>query len=125
MKSYYCQALYLTMNLINPDFPEDVKKEIHNALKVPVDSNTIAELENIGSLGVISKNKMIVHPEVTEDEEKQLKKIFKVEITKATVNFGSPYVRSGCAANDHGFVIGKNSTGVEIGTIDEGLGFLD
>ena len=113
------KALYL-----NPEFPEKDQKEIHKILGLTVHQGTIAELENVGSLGVISNDKMVVHPDITEDEQKKLEKLFSVECTKATVNFGSPYLRSGCVANKHGFVIGKLSTGVEIGTIDEGLGFL-
>jgi translation initiation factor 6 (eIF-6) len=67
---------------------------------------------------------MAVHCDANEAEIKSLEKLFAVEITKASVNFGSPYIRSGCAANKHGFAIGKLSTGVEIATMDEGLGFL-
>ncbi|MBI5393437.1 translation initiation factor IF-6 [Candidatus Woesearchaeota archaeon] len=113
-----------TVAYVNPEFSDEARKTIKKALHVELKEGTIAELENVGSLAVISKNKMVVHSDATDEEIELLGKIFSAEITKGSVNFGSPYIRSGSVANKHGFAIGKLSTGIEIATMDEGLGFL-
>lgn len=41
-----------------------------------------------------------------------------------TVNHGFPMIGSGLVANDHGALIGRLTTGIEMGRIDEALGFL-
>jgi len=41
-----------------------------------------------------------------------------------TVNFGSPLVGSGILANSRGYVAGDETTGPELGRIEDALGFM-
>ena len=41
-----------------------------------------------------------------------------------TVNHGSPVIGSGLIANSKGAIIGNQTTGIEMGRIEEALGFL-
>jgi translation initiation factor 6 len=41
-----------------------------------------------------------------------------------TVNHGDPMIGTGLVANSKGAIIGRNTTGIEMGRIEEALGFL-
>src|SRR3989338_10332990 len=92
--------------LVNPDFSADTKKIIRTALDVPLHPGTIADVEVVGSCAVITKKGSIVHPYVSKETLTELKQLLKIKPVQATVNFGSPYLRSGIIANSKGFVMG-------------------
>jgi translation initiation factor 6 len=58
------------------------------------------------------------------DELKQIEKILKVEGDIGTANFGSPFVGAFILANSHGYLVSEQTTGPELGRIDETLGFI-
>jgi len=62
---------------VNPEFSDETKKKIKKALKVELKEGMIAELENVGSLAVISKNKIVVHSDAADEEIQLLEKLFK------------------------------------------------
>ena len=47
-----------------------------------------------------------------------------LEVGIGTVSTGSSIVSSGVIANSNGFLVSSNSSGFEIGRIDESLGFI-
>ena len=53
-----------------------------------------------------------------------LMSIFDVNVMIGTVNHGSPVIGSGLVANTKGAIIGNLTTGIEMGRIEEALGFL-
>jgi translation initiation factor 6 len=113
-----------TASCINPDFTEKERKQIEDALKVNTEKATIADLNTVGSLAALNSNSMVAHPDILKKEKDRLKKLFNLDIKDATINMGNPYIRSGLVCNDHGFMIGSSSSGVEITNIDEYLGFI-
>jgi len=42
-----------------------------------------------------------------------------------TINYGGPLVGSGLVANENGYVVGNDTTGPELGRIDDALGYID
>ena len=48
-----------------------------------------------------------------------------INIYRFRTNFGFPFVKSGLIANSNGYLAGSRTTGIELGRIDEALGFLD
>jgi translation initiation factor 6 len=42
-----------------------------------------------------------------------------------TINHGSPVIGSGLSVNNKGAIVGNLTTGIEMGRIEEALGFLD
>lgn len=111
--------------LVNPEFSARVKKEIRQGLGVRLNPGTIALHEITGSLCVIRKDKALVCSRILDTEEAKLKELLGVECTHATLNFGSQNLRSAIILNNNGFIVGDMSTGVEITTADEVLGFLN
>ena len=74
---------------------------------------------------IVTNKGCLCHPKITSDEKRALESIFKVEAMIGTVNHGVPLIGSGIIANTKGAVIGNLTTGIEMGRIEEALGFLE
>lgn len=111
--------------LIHPDIKDYSMKKIGETLGVPVKKGTIASIKTIGMAAVVTNKGCLCHPKVTDEEKKQLEKLFDVNVMIGTVNHGVPMIGSGLVANTKGAIIGKFTTGIEMGRIEEALGFLD
>jgi len=83
----------------------------------------VADTDVIGSALIITKKGGLIHPDVSNETIEELEKLLKVRLTLGTVNWGSPFVKSGILANSHGFIIGHMSSGPEVANTDEALGF--
>jgi len=110
--------------LVHPDLKDGSLKNIEKALKVPVYRGTIASLKTVGMAAVVTNKGLLCHPKITEEEKKILEKVFCVNVMIGTVNHGSPVIGSGLVANTKGAIIGNLTTGIEMGRIEEALGFL-
>lgn len=111
--------------IANPEYSNDVLKDIETALKIKVKHGKISDLNIIGSLTEVNKKGCLTCPDIKNFEKKFLEDNLKVKVTTGTVNFGSPYVSSGLICNSNGFVIGDMSGGPEIQNADIALGFLE
>lgn len=111
--------------LIHPDIKERSMKKIGKTLGVPVLKGTIANLKTVGMAAVVTNKGCLCHPKINEDEKKQLEELFIVEAMIGTVNHGFPMIGSGLVANTKGAIIGNLTTGIEMGRIEEALGFLE
>ncbi|UCD14479.1 MAG: translation initiation factor IF-6 [Thermoplasmatales archaeon] len=111
--------------LIHPDMSIGSMKKIGDTLGVSVEKGTIATLKTIGMAAVVTNKGCLCHPKVTDKEKKQMEKLFDVNVMIGTVNHGVPMVGSGLVANTKGAIIGNLTTGIEMGRIEEALGFLE
>jgi len=109
--------------LVNPDLTEKAVEVIARALGVEVYRGTIGGLKTVGMAGVATNKGLLVHPKVTATELARLEEIFNLPVDIGTVNFGSPLVGSGILANSRGYVAGKDTTGPELGRIEDALGY--
>jgi translation initiation factor 6 len=113
-----------TAALIHPNLIDRAERVIAETLNVDVRRGTIASLKTVGMAACATDRGILAHPKTTEGELSILEDAFGVPISIGTVNYGSPLVGSGLLANSKGYVIGQESTGIELGRIDESLGFL-
>ena len=74
---------------------------------------------------VVTNKGCLCHPKITEEEKQHLEDLFEVNVMIGTVNHGYPMIGSGLVANTKGAIIGNRTTGIEMGRIEEALGFLD
>ena len=111
--------------LVHPDMNDDMIQEMKDIMKVPLEKGTIAGLKTVGMAAVATNKGLICHPEVTDDEKQILTDLFQVPVMIGTINHGVPLIGSGLIANSHGFVVGTVTTGIEMGRIEEALGYLD
>ncbi len=110
--------------LVHPDIKEKTIKEIQKVLDVPVFRGTIGSLKTVGMAAVATNKGILCHPKTTPDEIRFLEKVFRVPAMIGTINHGSPVIGSGLVANTKGAIIGDLTTGIEMGRIEEALGFL-
>jgi translation initiation factor 6 len=111
--------------IISPKIEDINIKLVEDILDVEVFQGELAGYSEVGSCCVVTNKGFLVHPDVNENELKKLKEIFKVSGgATGTVNFGFPYPKAGLIANSHGYLAGKSTSGIELGRIDEALGFL-
>ena len=110
--------------LVHPELKATTIKQISKTLDVPVQKGTIASLGTVGMAAVVTNKGCLCHPKTTDEEKQQLKKVFDVEVMIGTVNHGFPMIGSGLVANTKGAIIGNMTTGIEMGRIEEALGFL-
>jgi translation initiation factor 6 len=111
--------------LVHPELKATTMKQISKTLNVPVSKGTIASLGTVGMAAVVTNKGCLCHPKTTDEEKQQLKKVFDVDVMIGTVNHGFPMIGSGLVANTKGAIIGNMTTGIEMGRIEEALGFLE
>jgi translation initiation factor 6 len=111
--------------LVHPNLKDDSLREIEKVFRVPVHRGTIASLKTVGMTAVVTNKGLLCHPKVTPEEKKMLEEIFDVGVMIGTVNHGVPLIGSGLVANSKGAVMGNLTTGIEMGRIEEALGFLE
>jgi len=111
--------------LVHPEMKNKSLKAIEKVFNAPVQRGTIGSLKTVGMAAVVTNKGCLCHPKVTPDEIKVLESVFDVEVMIGTVNHGVPLIGSGLVANSKGAIIGNLTTGIEMGRIEEALGFLD
>jgi len=111
--------------LVHPDMKDKSLKMMEKVFGVPVYRGTIGSLNTVGMAAVVTNKGLLCHPKVTEEEKRILEKVFDVNVMIGTINHGVPLIGSGLVANTKGAIIGNLTTGIEMGRIEEALGFLE
>ncbi|MGM0591784.1 MAG: translation initiation factor IF-6 [Halobacteriota archaeon] len=111
--------------LAHPDFDSDTIDAIRDALGVPVEQGDLADVRTVGTAAVANNRGVLCHPKSREPELEALEALLNVPADIGTINYGGPLVGSGVVANDTGYVVGEDTTGPELGRIEDALGFID
>ena len=110
--------------LVSPGLDAEARETVADALDVEVRAGTVGGVEVVGSAAVATNNGVLAHPRSSDDELDALDDLFGVNVDVGTVNYGTPLVGSGLLANTKGYVAGAETTGPELGRIEETLGFV-
>lgn len=110
--------------VISPEYNDTVVKQIETALKIKVHRKSLLGFKNPGSIVVINEYGGLVHPDISDAELKWLEEIFELKFVRATVNIGSPFIKSGLLTNKFGVLVGLQTKGIELSFIQEGLGVV-
>lgn len=110
--------------LVHPELSDRAIEVIAGTLKVDVYRGTIAGIKNVGMAGVVTNRGLLVHPKVTLSERETLERIFELPVNIGTTNFGTQMLGSGLLANSKSYLAGSETTGPELGRIEEALGFI-
>jgi translation initiation factor 6 len=110
--------------LVHPELSDRAIETIAGTLKVEVYRGTIAGIKNVGMAGVVTSRGLLVHPKVTLSERETLEEIFELPVNIGTTNFGTQMLGSGLLANSKSYLAGSETTGPELGRIEEALGFI-
>ena len=111
--------------IVHPELSDKAIETIARTLKVEVYRGTIAGIKNVGMAGVVTNKGLLVHPKVTSSEREMLEKIFELPVSIGTTNFGTQMLGSGLLANSKNYLAGSDTTGPELGRIEEALGFIE
>lgn len=111
--------------LIHPELHKKTEDSIKSFLDVPVKRGKIAGIEMVGSVAVATNKGILCHPHVNGDEKEKMEELFNVPVMKTTANHGSAWIGACLIGNTKGAVIGDRTTPIEMGRIEEGLGYLD
>jgi len=107
--------------IVHPFIKDETLKKIEEILDVRAKKSTIAGLNTVGMAGVATNKGVLCHPKIVDEEKKMIEEMLGVEVNIGTVNHGMPYVGAGMIANDYGAMASRNTTGIELGRIEEAL----
>ncbi len=110
---------------VHPDLSREAVQAVNNGLGVRVERGELAGLQTVGTAAVATDDGVLCHPKATDGELDFLEELFDVYADIGTINYGGPLVGSGLVANSHGYVAGRDTTGPELGRIEDALGYLD
>ena len=97
------------------------KDKAEDILKVKLTSQSINDMDTLGMIACITNKGGLYHPDVSSSEKEKMEEVFEIKLMEGTVNFGLPLVGAGIVANSNGAVCGRQSTGVELGRMEEAL----
>jgi translation initiation factor 6 len=110
---------------VHPDLSREAIQAIKEALDVPVERGDLADVRTVGTAAAANDRGVLCHPKAREPELEALEELLDVRADIGTVNYGGPLVGSGLVVNDTGYVAGEETTGPELGRIEDALGFID
>ncbi|MFB6102591.1 MAG: translation initiation factor IF-6 [Haloplanus sp.] len=110
---------------VHPDLDRDAVQTVRSALDVPVERGDLADVRTVGTAAVATNEGVLCHPKSREPELEALEDLLDVRADIGTINYGAPLVGSGLVANDAGYVVGTDTTGPELGRIEETLGYIE
>ncbi len=110
--------------LVNPDISKGEIKNMEDTLGVELVPRDLVGYKTVGSMCLVTEKGFVCHNDLEDYDLKELESIFKVEGLNVTVNLGVSYAGSGLVANINGYLIGSESTGVEIQRVEEALDLM-
>ena len=110
---------------VHSDLSNEAVQTVSDALDVPVERGVLAGVRTVGTAAVATNEGVLCHPKTTDSELDALEAVLDVPADIGTINYGAPLVGSGLIANAHGYVVGQDTTGPELGRIEDALGYID
>ncbi|ELY64048.1 translation initiation factor IF-6 [Natronococcus jeotgali] len=110
---------------VHPDLTREAIQVVEDTLEVPVERGDLAGVRTVGTAAVATNSGVLCHPKATDEELDVLEDALDVRADVGTVNYGAPLVGSGLLANEAGYVVGDETTGPELGRIEDALGYLE
>jgi translation initiation factor 6 len=110
---------------VHPDLSRKAVQAVQDTLDVPVERGDLAGVRTVGTAAVATNRGVLCHPKSTDEELDFLEDLLDVPADLGTINYGGPLVGSGLVANTNGFVVGEDTSGPELGRIENALGYID
>ncbi|WP_247730887.1 translation initiation factor IF-6 [Halovivax limisalsi] len=110
---------------VHPELSREAVQAVEDTLDVPVERGDLAGVRTVGTAAVATDEGVLCHPKSTDEELDLLEETLDVRADVGTINYGAPLVGSGLLANAAGYVVGEDTTGPELGRIEDALGYID
>ncbi len=105
----------------NERLGSNTRELAQEVLGVEITPKSLNQMDTLGMIGCSTNKGGLCHPDIVSQERKLMEEILGVSIMEGTVNFGMPLVGAGVVASSKGAVCSRQSTGVELGRIEEAL----
>ncbi|MFO7925895.1 MAG: translation initiation factor IF-6 [Halobacteriota archaeon] len=110
---------------VHPDLSREAMRTVRDTLDVPVERGMIADVRTVGTAAAVTNKGVLCHPKTTDETLDFLEDLFGVYADIGTINYGGPLVGSGLIANSNGYVAGSETTGPELGRIEDALDYIE
>jgi len=110
---------------VHAELSDEAVAAVEEALEVPVERGDLADVRTVGTAAVANNRGVLCHPKSREPELEALEALLDVRADIGTINYGGPLVGSGLVANDESYVVGEDTTGPELGRIEDALDYID
>ena len=97
------------------------KTSAEEILEIKIESRSLNRMDTLGMIGCVTNKGGLCHPEISDEEKGIMEKVLEIPVMEGTVNFGMPLVGAGVISSTNGAVCGRQSTGVELGRVEEAL----
>ena len=97
------------------------KTSAEEILEIKIESRSFNRMDTLGMIGCVTNKGGLCHPEISDEEKGIMEKVLEVPVMEGTVNFGMPLVGAGVISSTNGAVCGRQSTGIELGRVEEAL----
>lgn len=109
---------------VHRELTEEAVPAIESGLDVSVERGDIAGVRTVGTAAEATNAGVLCHPETTDRELDGLADCLGVPADVGTINYGAPLVGAGLVANETGYVAGEETTGPELGRIENALDYV-
>jgi len=96
-------------------------KSAEEVLGIKIKALSLNKMDTLGMIGCINNKGGLCHPDISDEDRYTMDKLLGVPVMDGTVNFGMPLVGAGVVSSSNGAVCGQQSTGIELGRIEEAL----
>ena len=110
--------------LVHPEMPDKMIDRICDFLKVPVERMQIAGIPTVGMAAAATNKGVLLSPRATQHEIDRIEAMTSLPVGCGSVNMGSNLVGAGILANSKGFIAGGETTGFELGRMEDVFGLL-
>ncbi|MFB6114252.1 MAG: translation initiation factor IF-6 [Halodesulfurarchaeum sp.] len=110
---------------VHPDLPREAVTVVESTLDVPVTRGGLGGVHTVGTAAVATNRGTLCHPKSTDEELDAVESALSVPADVGTINYGGPLVGSGLVANGNGYLVGEDTSGPELGRIEDALGYVE
>ncbi|HOX34297.1 MAG TPA: translation initiation factor IF-6 [Methanoregulaceae archaeon] len=110
---------------VHPEMEKDVAGEIGSFLGVKVMATAFGGVRTVGMAGAATEKGIIVHPRTTDADVARIAEFAGVPVGTGTINMGSGLIGTGLLVNSRGYIAGAQTSGFELGRIEDVFGFLE
>jgi translation initiation factor 6 len=114
-----------TFVALHPDVDLRQAEEIEDFLKAKVVRLTLGGIKTIGMAAAATDRGILVHPRTTNQELELLEAASGLPVGRGSVNLGSGLIGTGLVVNAKGYLAGFQTSGFELGRIEEVFGFME
>jgi translation initiation factor 6 len=104
---------------------KEMAEEIGEFLGVEVLQKSLGGVKTVGMAGAANGKGLLVLPRSSEQEIARLEAFCEVPVGTGTINMGSGLIGTGLLVNAQGYLAGSETSGFELGRIEDVFGFLE